>query len=335
MKITISYIEQKFKEFNLQMFAGKLPSIPVELSDVKSFLGVCVSKSRTLPNGEIEHYDFRLRFNTRIDLPEQEVEDTIIHEMIHYYIGINNLKDTSSHGSIFKHLMNSINEKHGRHISISYKATEEEKEKLIDKKQHWHVVAIVSFKNDKTGLKVLPRNIPQIINYYNQIGGNTNVTKIELYISNNIYFNSFPNSAAINVTYVDYKEVSGYLKETDKIEYNGTQIILHGKTYKIEPNKVKSASQKYHVIAVLSLSNGKTGIKVLPKTNNTILKYYIEMSKRQEVNRINLYMSNNEYFNKYPNSGSLTYHYDDKLLIDTHLKDAEHLKCDGQSIVKE
>ena len=33
MKATVPYIEQKFEGFNRQMFGGKLPKIPVELSD--------------------------------------------------------------------------------------------------------------------------------------------------------------------------------------------------------------------------------------------------------------------------------------------------------------
>ena len=39
MKATIPYIERKFEEFNQQMFAGKLPKLPIELSDAKTFLG--------------------------------------------------------------------------------------------------------------------------------------------------------------------------------------------------------------------------------------------------------------------------------------------------------
>lgn len=45
MKATLPYIEQKFEEFNRQMFGGKLPKISVELSDAKTFLGQCVYKN--------------------------------------------------------------------------------------------------------------------------------------------------------------------------------------------------------------------------------------------------------------------------------------------------
>ena len=79
MIATIPYVERKFEEYNRQMFAGQLPKLPIELSDAKTFLGKCVYRKRRLPNGSVENYDFRLRINTRIDLTEAEVEDTILH----------------------------------------------------------------------------------------------------------------------------------------------------------------------------------------------------------------------------------------------------------------
>lgn len=45
MEITIPYIKHKFEEFNQQMFAGKLPMLPIKLSDAKTFLGVCTYKN--------------------------------------------------------------------------------------------------------------------------------------------------------------------------------------------------------------------------------------------------------------------------------------------------
>lgn len=225
MKATIPYIEQRFEEFNQQMFAGKLPKLPIELSDAKTFLGVCVFRKRKGKDGKTEFYDFRLRINTRIDLPEQEVEDTIIHEMIHYFIGVNQLEDTSAHGPVFVHMMNTINEKFGRHLTVSHKSTKEEREQAIDTKAHWHVVAIVSLKNGKTGIKVLPRVLPKILNYYNTVGENKTVDKIELFMSNNPYFNRFPNSGALNVQYIERDEVMEQLKGAEVMECNGKEII--------------------------------------------------------------------------------------------------------------
>lgn len=225
MTATITYIEQKFSEFNRMMFGGKLPRIPVELSDAKTFLGQCVCRKRRLPDGRIERYDFRLRINTRIDLPEREVEDTIIHEMIHYYIGVNNLKDTSAHGPLFQHLMNSINEKFGRHLTISHKTTAEQREQSYDTRQRWHVVALVSFKDGRTGVKVLPRVLPRILNYYNMVGSDSKIEDVRLFMSNDIYFNRFPNSSALTAAFVDGDELTSHLQGAEELRCDGNKII--------------------------------------------------------------------------------------------------------------
>ena len=225
MIATIPYVEKKFEEFNQQMFAGKLPKIPIVLSDAKTFLGQCVWRKRVGDDGKDEYYDFKLRINTRIDLPEAEVEDTLIHEMIHYFIGLNKLEDTSSHGPMFIHLMNTINEKYGRNVTISFKGTKEQNEQMVDKKQHYHVVALVKFHNGKTGVKVLPRVLPSILKFYNEVSSAKGVESVKLYMSNNIFFNRFPNSSALKVHYIDDDEVLNHLKGAE-------ELICEGKTIK-------------------------------------------------------------------------------------------------------
>ena len=224
MKATVPYIQQKFREFNQIFFAGTLPELPIELSDAKGFVGVCRYKSRQKEDGTVELYDFKLSINTRIDLPEREIEDTIIHEMIHYFIGVNRLEDSSSHGPMFQHLMKTINEKYGRHVSITHKTTPEQQEALIDKKQHYHVVAVVSFVGGKIGIKVLPRVLPSILNYYNKVREQGSVTDVRLYMSNDIYFNRFPNSAALKVHYVDPAELEEHIKEAEVLGCDGKTI---------------------------------------------------------------------------------------------------------------
>lgn len=224
MKATVPYIQQKFREFNQLFFAGTLPELPIELSDAKGFVGVCRYKSRQKEDGTVELYDFKLSINTRIDLPEREIEDTIIHEMIHYFIGVNRLEDSSSHGPMFQHLMKTINEKYGRNITISHKTTESQREELIDKKPHYHVVAVVSFTNGKTGIKVLPRVLPRILNYYNKVREQKTVADIKLYMSNDIYFNRFPNSSALNVHYVEPSELEEHLNDAEVLGCDGKTI---------------------------------------------------------------------------------------------------------------
>lgn len=225
MRATIPYIEQKFEEFNLLCFAGKLPKLPIQLSDAKTFLGKVVYKKRTLADGKEEKYDFCLRINTRIDLPEQEVEDTILHEMIHYFIDVNQLEDSSSHGALFVSLMNQINEKYGRHITISHDGTSEQKAEAIDKRPKWHVIAVVSLKDERIGIKVLPRIVERITSYYNKMLANSEVKDVQLFMCNNPFFNRYPNSAALNVYFLDKESIEAELQGAEKLECDGKNII--------------------------------------------------------------------------------------------------------------
>lgn len=229
MRATIPYIEKKFEEFNLLCFAGKLPKLPILLSDAKSFLGKVEYKKRDLPNGKKENYDFCLRINTRIDLPEETVEDTILHEMIHYFIAVNQLEDTSSHGALFISLMNQINEKYGRHITISHKGTEEQNEQAVDKRPKWHVIAVVNLNDGNIGIKVLPRIVERITGFYNQMLENSKVKNVELYMSNNPFFNRYPNSAALKVYFLDKEEIETQLNGAEKMKCDGKNIIRNNK----------------------------------------------------------------------------------------------------------
>ncbi len=221
----IPYIKKKFREFNQQMFAGQLPDIPVYLSDAKTFLGSCTFKKRRLKNGKTEHYDFSLRINTRLDLPEREIEDTIIHEMIHYLIAYKYLEDTSTHGPLFLQIMNNINKTYGRNLSVSYKSSRKESEALVDKKQRYHVVAAVAFHNGCSAIKVLPRILPRILYYYNTVLAQKEVQSVKLYMSNDVYFNRFPNSSALKAHFLDAAEIEEHLKDAEVLECDGKSIL--------------------------------------------------------------------------------------------------------------
>lgn len=223
---TIPFIKRKFDEYNRLMFGGKLPDIPIKLSNAKSFLGVCsYKKKRVGITGKTVNYDFALRINTRIDLPQNVVEDTIIHEMIHYYIAYNQIKDTSAHGELFRSMMQDINRKFGRNVSVSHKSTEKQKQQAREGRKSWHVVAVVSFADGRTGVKVLPRIVPRITNYYNKILALKEISGIRLYMSDDTFFNRFPNSSALNVCVCDAALIEEHVKNAERLVCMGDSII--------------------------------------------------------------------------------------------------------------
>lgn len=224
MKPTIQYIQQKVDEFNRQMFDGKLPPVPVSLSNAKTYLGLCVYKRRRKFFGGVEKYDFHLRFSTRIDLPENEVEDTIIHELIHYYIGVNNLKDSSAHGKLFRSIMCSINKRFGRHLTISHKCTSEQREQAVDKRRKLHAIAFVRFLDGRCGVKVLPRMASHILRYYNGIRRSPEIKQIELYMSSNPFFNRYPSSSALRIHYIDEQLMLDNLQDAERLVCDGKSV---------------------------------------------------------------------------------------------------------------
>lgn len=99
MTATIPFIQKVFDRFNALCFEGVLPAVPIVLTRAGTFLGKMEYKSRRDFFGIVSsHYDFRLKISTGFDLTQEELEDVIIHEMIHYYIAYRNLRDSSAHG---------------------------------------------------------------------------------------------------------------------------------------------------------------------------------------------------------------------------------------------
>lgn len=216
MKATIEYIQSRFDEFNERFFGSSLPPIPIRLSHAKGFLGKItftrrssLSFPRSLfhPFTPYKNTDFVLRINVRIDLPQEVVDDTILHEMIHYYIAVNQWKDTSVHGELFRREMARINREGNRHITISHRLTESEQSQA-----HLHkgrVVAIITMEDGKTGVKVLPKQIRHILAWDKQArrafsrsaitNNHSPITRITWYYTDNEYFAKYPSSTALRI----------------------------------------------------------------------------------------------------------------------------------------
>ena len=70
-----------------------------------------------------------LMFSDCFDFDEKDFIDIMVHEMIHYYIAWNGIKDDGVHGKKFMEIANSLNEKYGLNVTktknaSSFKKTE-------------------------------------------------------------------------------------------------------------------------------------------------------------------------------------------------------------------
>ena len=117
-ELTIDYLRQAFEHYNDLIFEGKLPVPKLKWSRAKTRLGQMACKRKT-SWGRINYYDFTISVSNYYNLTTEEIDDVLIHEMIHYSIAYTGLKDTSAHGVVFRGMMDKINRSFGRHITIS------------------------------------------------------------------------------------------------------------------------------------------------------------------------------------------------------------------------
>ena len=207
MIATLPFLEKRFETFNHACFGGALPPVPLKLSRAVRSLGSCTYKKRRPLFGKMECYDFCIHVSTRYDLPEAELEDILLHEMIHYEILVNQRQDTSAHGRLFRARMEEINRDYGRHISVSSHrhampplapASSEGKDAgpATVKPQ---VVARVQMKDGRIGVKRLPADARHIRAYRRGLLNSGEIAAVDLFWSEDPYFLRFPKSSALNV----------------------------------------------------------------------------------------------------------------------------------------
>ena len=86
MIITRELSIQLFNEWNKKAFDNKLPIPSFEIMSTKSILGQF--RWRKIGRDEI---GYTIRMSNYFDRPYKDFVDTMVHEMLHYYIRYNNI----------------------------------------------------------------------------------------------------------------------------------------------------------------------------------------------------------------------------------------------------
>lgn len=207
MKATTPYLELCFEKFNAEYFDGKLPRLQISLSRAKSYLGrFCYERG-----GLLASPSYRILINCVLDFPEQQLQDVLLHEMIHYYICYNGIRDTSTHGKVFREMMTRINSRGGRHISVSARLGEEQKAQLLAAKAKWRVIAVVRLRDGRTCIKLLPRDSAKILRYNRLIRRAAAVEDIAYYMEPDPWFGRYPTSSAVNLFRINAEELQKHI----------------------------------------------------------------------------------------------------------------------------
>ena len=214
MTPTVEYLEERFDTFNRMCFDGALPRIPIKLSRARTFVGRLIYRPvRDWRGRVVRREDFVLRISTYFDLPEAEVEDTLIHEMIHYWIAWKGIRDTSTHGREFRRIMKEINTLHGRHLTISHKSTPEEQDRDTRVRDHYFCVSQLA--DGRTALTVAAQ--PCIARIRRAFRWSTTVRSQTWYHSRDPWFNRYPHCRSPKIFPVDPDVLQPHLEGAEPL----------------------------------------------------------------------------------------------------------------------
>ena len=104
-----------FRECNRKYFNGALPTPKFSLINKLNILARFEYNKDKKGKHPIKWQE--LKFSDCYDFPEEDFRELMVHELIHYYIAWNKIKDNGSHGKEFMRIANEINEKHGLNIT--------------------------------------------------------------------------------------------------------------------------------------------------------------------------------------------------------------------------
>lgn len=245
MIATVSFAKESFAKFNELCFGGELPEVPIVLSRARSFLGRMEFRAVKGMFGGIRGYqDFRMRISASFDLSAEEIEDVVLHEMIHYYIAFRNIKDTSAHGKVFRQMMSDINSKYGRKISIRHivrntslpdGGQDRNAECRADSediaggavpsgrnRQKERYLCVTTLRDGRRGITVCATT--RIFELYRKLPRYYRLSAMEWWLSDDPYFSRFPRSSTPKIYRITQEEIDAHLASAIRLVCDGRSI---------------------------------------------------------------------------------------------------------------
>lgn len=114
MIISIEWMKEWFDNFNHEYFNDLLPTPEFRLMRARTRLGQMAYSLRFYRIGMTTYYDFT----------DRQAKEVLLHEMIHYFIAYKKLRDTSSHGIVFRSIASNFRRKYGWDIRVRYRGND-------------------------------------------------------------------------------------------------------------------------------------------------------------------------------------------------------------------
>lgn len=139
--------------------------------------------------GRKELQDSIIIYQQYPDLTQQEIDDTLVHEMIHQYIYQNDIKDSGVHGRVFREFMSRINEFFPNELNLSVSGG------IVERSGEGDILHKLIIVHHEGGLchccKVNPGKVEMFINLLRDHKEEWKIRKSEICESYDRYFDSF------------------------------------------------------------------------------------------------------------------------------------------------
>ena len=220
MTATLSFIQQTFDRFNALCFEGALPPIPIVLTKARTFLGKVEYRGvRGLFGLVTANRDFRMKISTSFDLPREELEDVVLHEMIHYYIAWKGIRDSSVHGDVFRNIMKQLNARYGRHITVRHKAKDGQLPEKISTKASRHYICVTTFRDGVRCVTVAAST--KIFELHRFFSRCPDIVRLQWYGSLDPFFDRYPRSRTPKAYKIKPDELELHLKDAVAYDCDG------------------------------------------------------------------------------------------------------------------
>ena len=127
-----------FWDCNEKYFDNSLPTPWFETVNSISVIGK-FEYHKNKKNSKKPIRDQVIKMSDCFDYPEKDFIETMVHEMIHYYIAWNRIKVLRSHGRVFMRMANEMKEKYGLNVTKKIDASSlkltENAPKLVKRKR--------------------------------------------------------------------------------------------------------------------------------------------------------------------------------------------------------
>lgn len=215
----LTFVADTFRRFNLLIFEEGLPVPRFRMTHARTFRGKLTYSIRTAW-GRRQCSDFEMRISLDFDLPRAEWEDVVIHEMIHLHIAHRGIKDSSSHGPKFRTMMADINRRHGRHVCVTAKSTQEQLDS--DKRMRGHYLCIAKFSDGRLGVAPVAKS--RIFDLWDAFRKWPEIVNVSWIGTVDPWFNRFPRVMKTKAYITTAEELLPHLRGALRLQRDGSEI---------------------------------------------------------------------------------------------------------------